>query len=249
MGTIDSKGNIKGKVGNATYRVMNGKNIVQSKPATISQSEATKASSGEFGKISTVAKKIRLHFFAAIQDRTDGRMANRFGAALYRAVTKNTALKKGERSVLNSDLSEMTGFEFNNNSPVSELLNATATAVLDADNRVLIKIPTLNGKEDVKWPGLATKCRIKFFVQALDPADWSETSFELFETEIKDDKKHQLSVQQWQSAVIPPGHLCVVMLTMQFYRYNSQVGDISFNSKDLYPAQLLLMKATPKADA
>ncbi len=176
-------------------------------------------------------------------------MANRFGAALYRAVTQNTGIKKGERGVLNSDLSEMTGFEFNNKSQVSEMLHGTAMAVLDADNRVIIEMPALNGKENVVWPGLATECRINFFVQALNPVDWSETSFELFETQIKDDKRSQLPVQQWQSAAIPPGHLCTVMLTMQFYRYNSQVGDISFNSKELYPAQLLLMKATPTAGA
>lgn len=244
MGTIDSKGNIKGKVGNATYRVMDGKNIVQSKPLKVRQSKATKASSGEFGAISTIAKKIRLHFFAAIQDRTDSRMANRFGAALYRAVTQNKAIKKGERGVLNSDLSEMKGFEFNNNSQVSDIFNGTAVAIMDSDNRVLIEMPELNGEEAIVWPGLATECRIKFFVQALNPADWTETSFELFETHIKNDKKYQLPAQQWQSAVIPPGHLCVVMLTMQFYRYNSQVGDISLNTKELYPAQLLLMKAS-----
>ena len=89
MATIDRKGRIRGKIGPEVYQVMNGKNIIQSKPDKVKQTKATKESSQEFAYIQNSAKRLGQHFYPALQHLEDKKMANRFSSNLHKALTQN----------------------------------------------------------------------------------------------------------------------------------------------------------------
>lgn len=180
MATIDGKGRIRGKVGPVVYRVLNGKNIIQSKPGKVKQSKATQESSQEFAYIQNSAKRLRQYFYPAVQYLEDKKMANRFASQLYKILTQNSQHPKGERDLLNTDLSPIEGFQFNVNSPTDQFLKAKLEIQLNEQACLVIKVPALNLQNDFLWLSEASHAQIHVWVGAVDPENWKEINLQDF---------------------------------------------------------------------
>src|SRR5690606_26619675 len=121
MAIIDKKGFIRGRIGNTVYRKVGDTNIIQSRPARVRQTAATKESALEFGLASSTAKVLR-HMFAGLSHYADGGMINRLNNTVLNAIRNGNGANPGQRHLHQGDLSQLVGFQFNRNSPLEETL-------------------------------------------------------------------------------------------------------------------------------
>ena len=111
MAIQDQNGKIKGKINNIVYRESQGQQIMQIIPARVKQTYATKLSALEFGVASAQAKTLR-RIFRSIYEEADGKMVGRLNAAVS-ACLRTDPLAVGERTLNDSDLGSLKGFQFN----------------------------------------------------------------------------------------------------------------------------------------
>lgn len=237
MARIDKHGKVHGTVGNYIYRVLPETDVVQSKPAKVKQTETTKESASEFGLASTTAKVIRNCLYGLIQQNYDGGMVNRFQLTVYAAIKTGTEIR-GERTLYEGDLDLLKGFEFNNRSPLSEVLKVKPSAVLDENGRISVTLPPFDARRDLKAPSRTHGCHLRVLVTAfnfskayyqfvghqqlsIDPTLHYEEQTLLFEEEI------------------PDGCIVMVTLALHFFSHQLPVGEISLNSKELNPVSLI----------
>ncbi|WP_256012362.1 hypothetical protein [Desertivirga xinjiangensis] len=142
MARIDKNGIIHGSKANDVYREYQGKQVIQSKPKEFKQTPNSQEGNLEFSLSSTTAMAIR-HAFGYTYAGYDGKMVNRLNSAVYSCILASSK-ERGERDLNDADLSYLEGFQFNNNSPTDKVFKKKPKAYLDAENKILIDIPSLS---------------------------------------------------------------------------------------------------------
>jgi len=101
---------------------------------------------------------------------TDGRTYTRVSSAVHRSVRSVPGTLSRERDLHNGDLSFLAGTEFNANSPLQEVLKAQPRVRQDEDGSMLVQLPDLDMKSDLKLPKelarRADKIRVHFVLLA-----------------------------------------------------------------------------------
>ncbi|HEY1025683.1 MAG TPA: hypothetical protein VGE26_11000 [Sphingobacteriaceae bacterium] len=237
MARIDNQGKIRGSVGNYSYRVVGDKNLLQSKPGKVKQTANTKESASEFGLASTSAKVIRSCLYALIQGRHDGGMINRLQQTVYHAIKTGTGTR-GNRTLYDGDLSKLLGFEFNNRSPLSEVLKIKPSAVMDGSGRILVTIPSFKTRRDMKMPSRANGCYLRVVVTALN---FSSAYFQYTghqQLNIQASSVHEEQTLTFDQE-IPQGCVVLISMSLHFYTPQTLVGEIVLNSDELNPVSLI----------
>ncbi|WP_207535920.1 hypothetical protein [Desertivirga arenae] len=140
MAIIDKKGFFRGPVGKLNFRYYRGKQIAQSKSENINQTVPSRESGLEFGLCSGSARVMREAFAPTFYDY-DGPMVNRFTSAVRNAFTACRHKVRGERDMHDVDLNYLLGFQFNNNSRLTEALNIRVKAELSEGGKLQVVIP------------------------------------------------------------------------------------------------------------
>lgn len=165
MAIIDKRGILHGSVNNIVYRGYLDKQVAQIKPKKFRQTLASKESSLEFGLCSSTARVIR-YAFGYTYSGYDGRMINRMNSAVRNGITASQKAR-GERDMNDADLSFLSGFQFNNNSPMPKVLRARPETYLDAENKICVKLPAITQK-DIQGPCNGADYILRFAAIAFD---------------------------------------------------------------------------------
>lgn len=151
MAIIDKDGFIHGAVGTVVYRKVGSRKIVQSKPGKVKQTEATRESGLEFGLASSTARIIRKVMWPAYHT-PDKSMPNRLTTRILKCINGSKTKGRGERDIHDGDLSYLTGFQFNKNSPLNEVLKVRPVLSTGTDGKPMITLPAFNSEADVVCP-------------------------------------------------------------------------------------------------
>lgn len=242
MATLENKRAFNGMVGNVVFRNYRGKPIVQSRPTQVKQTIATQKSASEFGNCSRWAKQLRLGLTPFLVGQADSALYQRFTAAIYNAVKSNTALPKGERSPLNSDMASLQEFEFNTHSPFATYFKPTIAAQRNANNEVVLTLTDVDPTTDIVFPDGCTTAKLVVVVYATNFSD--TTTPLMFHTILPIAKNTTLPAQQLlQTPPIPEGYLVLAAAKMLYYTPNLLTESTTLNSKDFSPAMVLLATA------
>lgn len=152
MARIRSNGQIQGMVGNLTCRVFNGKNIMQVKAKNIKQTPATKRNASQFGKVSSLAKTLRLPIQYAIGENQDGGMHRRLTTVLVNCMNQNKRIAIDKRNLLNTDLSSLVGFELNNHAALAKYCNLPLNFEFNANKKLVVSMPTIEVTSFITFP-------------------------------------------------------------------------------------------------
>jgi len=248
MATINSKGQLSGTVGPYSFRVVNGKAIVQSKPGrnNVKQTEATKSSASDFGKASYTAKQIRLALFTILQNMTDSRMHIRFATKVYETALSAIELPKGKKLFADGNFSVMQNFEFNSNSLFSRYATIKPQATLNALGQIQLSIPKIYPRNEVLFPIQASDCQLCFMVSAFDKDDYVISYCEVFNVELSLESR-VVPPQEFITPELPKNAIVFVCQALFYYRKNSVIGKIPLNSKEVHPVSILGVFKTEEA--
>jgi hypothetical protein len=242
MATLENKRAFKGMVGNVVFRNYRGKPIVQSRPTHVKQTTATQKSASEFGKCSRWAKQLRLGLTPFLVGQTDSALYQRFTAAIYNAVKSNTALPKGERSPLNSDMASLQGFEFNTHSPFATYFKPTIAAQRNANNEVVLTIQDIDPSTDIVFPDGCTTAKLVVVIYATNFSD--TTTPLMFHSIIPIAQNSTLPAQELlRTPSIPEGYLVLAAAKLLYYTPNLLTESTPLNTKDFSPAMVVLAEA------
>lgn len=240
MARINAKGLLSGTVGNYSFKVVDGKGIVRSKPRKggVRQTAATKSSASEFGNAHALAKKIRTVQFPVLHDLSDSRMYNRFATAIYKTILSASYLPKGKRTLLDGNLETLDHFQFNANSTFSRYCQVPIAATLNAENKIQLTVDTFDPRKDIATVEVASEAKLAFLVTVFQPEEGTESHAELFQFTF-DLTKTATTPQQWISGVLPAGHIAFVSVALFYYRKNSLAGAVSLNNKKMHPSEIV----------
>lgn len=245
MATINSKGQLSGTVGAYSFRIVNGKAIVQSKPGrdNMKQTEATKSSASEFGKANSTAKKIRLALMPIIQNLADPKMHNRFAVKVHEAVLGCTSLPKGNRNFTEGDLSVMANFQLNKNAPFQKFASFSPEITLDNLGQVQIALPEIIADDQIHFTENATQCTVCFLVTALDKSDYTESYSEVFTFSVAS-QNSIIAPQQWITAALASDQIVIISRAIFYYQHIQHMGATILNSKEMHPAEVVCVFKT-----
>ncbi len=241
MATLGNKKTFSGMVGNVVFKNLNGKQIAQSRPARVKQTTATKKSASEFGECSQWARQLRHGLTPFLVGLTDSTMHSRFSAALYNTVKSNTAVPKGERNPVNSDMDALCSFEFNTHSPFALWFRPTLSAALTDSGEVTVAFDTINPEADIMFPNRCDKAKLAVYVYATDFKDNSQRL--TFHSLLSIDKRSSISAQTiLTTPAIPQGYFVLVAAKLLYYNSNILTENNYLNTKTFSPAMVLLAK-------
>jgi hypothetical protein len=170
MAISNINGKFKGSVGNLTYRIVNGRSIVQSKPGkgNVKQTPPTKVSAIEFSLASNRAKILRTILYPMIQGKQDSGMINRLTVATAKVIRSNSVLAPGARDLADGNLAVLDNFEFNSLAPFVKLFKPQLTLEQTEDGYLKIAMPAFQGSAMLNFPDTATGLTLKIFLAAVD---------------------------------------------------------------------------------
>ena len=238
MARVDNNRLFKGTIGPLVFRTQNGQQIVQTKAYKPKQTIATKESSSEFRHCSSWTKYLRLGLQGFLVNLTDSYMYRRFTGAFYNALQTYTALPKGQRTPLNSNLQSLAGFEFNTHSPFADYCKISFDCVLNATHDVTITIPEFIPKTDLLWPANADQAELVLYVYAtsLENHTRDVTHFTVLPI-----AKINTPIPEttWTSPILPVGYFVVVCSKLLYYTPNAITTRNYLNSKTLNPSSIV----------
>lgn len=219
MAIQERNGKIKGRIGNLVYRGYHGQLVVQSAPARVRQTYATRLNALEFGLASTQAKLMRraLGDFIEIHD---GRMAVRLNAAVA-ACMRASDKPVGERNLHDADLSLLRGFEFNLQAPLDRLLRVRPVTDVAANGTIDFRLLPFNPMQDVAYPPSQRRFRPAFTI-LVTAFDFPGEKLYLIdrETFVCENLDQQTQVAWRCSKRLPAGSFVLVLLAMRYVAEN-----------------------------
>lgn len=238
MARLSKKNIISGTTGNLVFRNLDGKQILQSHPGKIRQTQQTAASGSEFRQCSRWAKHLRIRLHSFLAGQTDSYMYRRLTGSFYNALLENTHLPKGQRTPLNVNMKALEGFEFNSHSSFREYFLPEITVVMDSNRQVQVTIPELEPKSQMQFPKKVSQAELVVYVCA--------TRFELNLPQpdaffILPINRHTAVQPEttWTSPTLPEGYFIMVAAKLLYYEENQFMGKKYSNSEILNPSRIL----------
>jgi hypothetical protein len=239
MATLGNKKSFSGMVGNVVFKSLNGQQVVQSRPTNIRQTTATKKSASEFGSCSQWARQLRNGLSPFLVGLTDSTMHSRFSAAVYNAIKSNTALPRGERTPLNSNMESLHGFEFNTHSPFANNFKPPITAGLTSTKEVAVALPAFDPETEMTFLAGCTTARLAVYMYATNLKDPESTL--AFHSLLALDKQTTVPAQNLLTTTpLPDGYFVLVSAKLLYYNANVLTESNYLNTKEFSPAMVLL---------
>lgn len=242
MARFDGK-KITGLIGNLVFKNSADKKgtIIQKKANRVSQTTASKVSSGIFGKASSLGRLFRWDFISLMTGFYDGGMVNRF-TKVNRSILEDCYDKVTKTYVFEADsFRRLEGFEFDSKSLLVNYFLADAAVTLEG-TELTIKIPAFETNKQLKFPGTANSCKMKLMAGIYN--------FDL--SRKREDQYQEVNIEQQQGLVpeqsfvfeAAEGCLCIAGIGLEyFYQYNDVKN--SLNNNEMSPAGLVWATITP----
>lgn len=239
MARIDKNGGLRGSVGNVSYRISNGQNILQSRPGkgNTKVHEVSLENNNEFFLASNRARIIREILSPVIRGYYDGAMINRLNSAVVKTIRSNDALPVGYRDIQDGKLSLLQGFEFNEHSLFSDHCKVDfETEVTSAGLK--LTIPAFVPLEKMAFPFDASHCTMKVLVSTLDLSSKRFSYCCMKELLIPASNKLIPTVEWHLNENFPMQGLMLVTVSLNYSE--KCLGEmVSLNRPKLNPCQLL----------
>lgn len=240
MAQLDKSKSISGAIGNVVFKKIGNKQILQSKPDSVRQTERTKAASSEFRQCSLWGQWLRNGLRSFLTDEAGGYMHSRLNGQLYAAIQMNTALPKGQRTPLNSDMSTLAGFEFNTHSPFTDYFALPIEAVLNDQQQVVVTVPEFEPKTALQFASTTKQAELLIYVLATNFE--SNTGFPDDYTIIPIPNNYTaIPATTWSSQPMPKGCLILACAKLQFYNTNRFTEKHYVNTKECSPMKVLMV--------
>ncbi len=237
MAQINTLKHFSGTIGKVVFRTLDNKQVVQSKAARMKQTKATIASGSEFRQCSTWSKQLRKGLGSFLVGLTDSYMYRRFTGIVYEALQTNTQFSKGERTLLNTNMSSLVGFEFNTHSPFTDYFTVPIAAVLNEQRQVTINMAAFVPQTDMLFPQRVVNAELVLYVYAPHP-DTTATVQDHLIIALDQYTSTQPEIS-WTSQSLPEGHLILVCAKLLYYKTNPFTGKEYVNHKTLNPAVIV----------
>lgn len=248
MASKDNQGNFRGRIGNLTYRVINGVNVIQSRPGPnlMKQTSATQSSSTDFSVASNRAKIIRTILYPMIKDHFDRQMVNRFNALMGDVIRSNEDLAPGQRDLGDGQLSLLNGFDFNVRSPFANYFKLDFVQQFSPWG-LRLTLPAFNPNAMVNFPQGATGCNLRVLVSALDLDQNKYCYCDSRELEILTAERMVAATDWFFNAHLPDHALVMATVSLEFYT-EGLMEDISLNGPALHPCMILCLHKTAEME-
>lgn len=168
MARINKNGNISGAVGKLVFYELNGKPCVREKPGKINQSQNTKKSASQFGKISSVDKMFR----EAIQNKLGFESLGSFPAR-HRGRLGDTRTEvpgsDGKKEFLFQNPQPLVGLDFNAQLTWQKTSNFYPDFTCSENSEVSVQIPEIAWRKQIKAPKNATEATLSLYAFTINP--------------------------------------------------------------------------------
>jgi hypothetical protein len=241
MAITDSKGNLRGKIGPTITRIVRGKNIMQVVPKKHKKHENTLKQAKAFGGISKSAKKVRDVIQPFLGQRHDPYMYNRFNSIIANALKKNTTLSDEDKTLNKADMSELSGFDFNMDSPFRDSLLAPIQCQMIDDIHLEITVPSFSTKSDVLYPPTVSTAKLRLMIYEYQELTDEPTPPVVYTLDF-DKKEKDTEQQQWIQEIDNLDRLVMVIAELLFYSVDTDNSKILYNNKSFNPAAIVYVK-------
>ncbi len=186
MAYLGKDNRITGSIGDLIFRNVDGKTIVQRKPEKyqVKQSKRTKKASSDFGRASSVAKKIRIGIQTYTRGFSDSKSFCRLRTRLQRAATTDNQEPLGKRELWDGKPELLEGFEFNHHSKYEHYVRLSMNNIAIAAKKLQFQLAGFHPKQDITWPTRAKKAKLCFWMSVHRRKDDLSVQEELFQLEI-----------------------------------------------------------------
>ena len=159
---------IKGTIGNITFFKSKDGDMVRRKgginASTVANSPAfqrTRENMAEFSRAGKATKVLRDALNSQIQQCSDSRLTSRLLKAMMEVLKMDAVSTRGQRNVIDGEITVLLKFDFNADAPLSSILTADYTAAIDrVTGKLTIGIPPFNPMKKLNAPAGATHFKI-----------------------------------------------------------------------------------------
>lgn len=238
MAVQDAEGLYRGTIGNLLFRVVDGKQIVQTKGVSITHSEATKKSSKMFGLCSSQTAQIRGKLKPWMDGCCDTKVSYRFLGACMRILKSEVNQHLEEPDVVEANMSDLEGFEFNSNSPLFKYFNGAIAVFGTPSEGLEVKISSFVPKRALRYP---TQCQNAVFKVIVFHSSLGVKSEDAIVEKQWVVEKNEVRHEEKSIEIAPnstPG-ITLVLVQLLYFKNKSKVGKVYLNDKNLHPMQVV----------
>lgn len=240
MAYLGKDNRITGSIGDLIFRNVDGKTIVQRKPEKyqVKQSPRTKKASSDFGRASTLAKKIRIGIQGYTRGFSDSKSFCRLRTRLQRAATTDNPAPLGKRKLWDGKPEILEGFEFNHHSSYEEYCRLRLKEVDIEAQKLHFQLAGFHPRQAITWPTKAQKAKLCFWMSVHRPKDDLSVQEELFSLEITPGNE-ELPETSFTSKAIDSSGLVLLWGGILYYEYDPLLDWVCMNNPKLQPFRLL----------
>lgn len=176
---------IKGRQGNTIFYKRSGTWISRSAPAKVKQTAAMKTRSSNFGLASAAGRQLRRQLETVLPFPRDKNMQNRFSGAIALWLK----LQKKSSIAPDSDIPELSGFNFNENTSIAERFRIACTLSGNAGQPLQLHIPAFLPAKAITAPAHTSKVLFSIAAAVCKPGsdDWEDAGTFSFEVPYNND--------------------------------------------------------------
>jgi hypothetical protein len=177
MGRQESLIQFRGAVGNISFYKSKVDGYLARKKGGVDGSrvlsdpayERTRENMAEFARAGKASKLFRSAFGSLIASVADKRMTSRLTGAMVKVIREDALNSRGDRNVVDGDVSLLRGFEFNVYHSFRQAFDVQITSSIDrATGSLIIDIPAFKPNIAIKAPEGATHFKLKGGAAAID---------------------------------------------------------------------------------
>lgn len=123
--------------------------------------QRTRENGSEFGRAGKASKTLRDALKLLLQKASDNRVVSRLTTEMLKAIQADTTNGRGDRTIMDGDISLLNGFDFNINSKLKSSLYTGYTPSIDREAGTLsVTIPEFVPEDTIVYPQGATHLKI-----------------------------------------------------------------------------------------
>ncbi|MDR6300828.1 hypothetical protein [Mesonia maritima] len=239
MAYLGKNNRITGSLGDLVFRTVNGKTIVQRKPEKnqVKQTERTKKASSDFGRASTLAKKIRIGLKLYSRGFADSKSFYRLRTRLQLAARTDNPAPIGEKKLWGGKPKLLEGFEFNEHSPYERYCRLTMSEIVLSTQKLHFKLDAFKPKKAITWPAKAEKAELCFWMSVHRQKDDLPIQEELFKLAVSSDDE-TIPETTFTSKTLESPAMVYLWSGILYYQYDALLGWVCMNHKALHPLRL-----------
>lgn len=238
MAIQDSKGLLRGAVGDLVFRVVNGKQVVQQRVSNPKMSKKALKRAKLFGTCSKQTSIIRGRLKPWLGSNYDSKMIARFQGRCFTILNAKANSENNKGDLYSTDLSALKGFDFNSTSPVSKYLLKELRVEGELETGLRVLVPELETSVDLIFPRICEQ--LDLHIVALHIPKDQVASFSTYTKEWTLPRNQQ--IQQERVFLIPPIQtegITLVIVQLLFSDNKSKFGKVYINDKKLHPMQVV----------